>query len=294
MRKIISEELSVSMEVQETCNNVIEEIVARLKDKQPTEIVGKDVSCAWFTLHCKMLSVNANFNGENIIVDSKVYSFENEEMFDNLWQFCNFGGSYEISTQHIELSCYEIGGKFDKAFASSILSHELEHALQHIQSNNSIVGNSYNKAKMIVQGKDFYHVSELFNNIAQVIYFYHPREIDANVNGAYNELLRITEKNNIKGKKVLGLLPFAIAIREKATTDDCLSEIDVTKSIVELNYFGFSPRSFESYVAKYQAYFNRKLRKVVQKLINDTLVEAIIIPWKNKLLKERKRFLLDK
>ena len=102
MRKIISEELSVSMEVQETCNNVIEEIVARLKDKQPTEIVGKDVSCAWFTLHCKMLSVNANFNGENIIVDSKVYSFENEEMFDNLWQFCNFGGSYEISTQHIE------------------------------------------------------------------------------------------------------------------------------------------------------------------------------------------------
>lgn len=33
---------------------------------------------------------------------------------------------------------------------------------------------------------------------------------------------------------------------------------------------------------------------VVQKLINDTLVEAIINPWKNKLLKERKRFLLNK
>lgn len=272
IERFLNEELSVNAEVVDVTNKITNTVykkhLARDKYNGTDTFITGGVK---YVIPYYFYTEKADFTHKvDMVIYCKIYDVTDYGAYDKLWDKMNLGG---ISNEnYINVTCISVGKKIHKSLFSQILSHELEHCFQLNKSQKKNNNELYVKAANIVNGTDKIHNNELFTSCAYCIYALSKKEVDANINGIYNEL--IGYKEQFKGAKIANILKNSTAYNTyndivKSSLSKIMADINSPEIGGVVSYFGFTLESFSSWVDKQMDYLSSKLRKVAQKLYND-------------------------
>lgn len=134
------------------------------------------------------------FGTINKIVAQVVYFDSNEDMKENFSKF-KYRNYTDFNNSLIYLSFYGIGEEENQVMLNSMLFHEVHHVFQQtFYGKSKIVGDLYKKATEILEG-GLSKYSQTVLDLAKIIYFFDKREVDANMQSLYQELVTNNNEN---------------------------------------------------------------------------------------------------
>ena len=288
IENFINEELSINAEIVDVTNDIVSNVLTKYaKNEKKYEAVNIVIDGIIYAVRRSYLATNINLLKENTLnVNVIIYDVFNEETFDKVWERLNLGG---LSHGHsINVNAYSINGKLNISFLKQVISHELEHFYQFFKSEKELATITYKKASDIVLNKDIIHTNEMYKAVANIIYFLNKNEIDANIQGLFNEL--IANKDYAKSISANELLKHSTLYNEyenihKANVKKFMDNVNNENTQKILNYFGFNINSFIKYIRSNEAYLNSKIRKAIQMTynkINENIIPTLKIKPKDK------------
>lgn len=267
LNEFINEELSISDDVNRYVESVCDDFLAFNRNDEffyYDECVLRQNPDTILCKYRKKTFVTSSeiFAGQRLSCVITLLDFDNiNDMIENYPKTSEYNqNGFDEFNFKLSVSARGYNGYVDLKMLKHILFHEAEHAYQYCRSYGQILNNNvvYNKAKQIILGKDMHHTDFEYQIVADLLYYFDKREIDANVNGLYGELkldgnyketmFRVTNDyyNNLFDKFII-----------------YSSNIDFS---TVLSYFGFSMTKFMNYIKAQQKYVESKIRKIMAKI----------------------------
>lgn len=180
IKKVIQEELSIAIQVDNLADDLVTQIIKNIKTRK-AENVEPNVLCTNFT-------INTELEDTKISVAVQYYNFQTKEAYEEYkkYYYCNGGDSAsQRRLSFIWVYCYGISGGINVNELKNVVHHEVEHIYQYIKGKEIISKNLplYNKAREYSNSVD-----EFERAIATIIYNHYDFEQDAMVNGLYGYL----------------------------------------------------------------------------------------------------------
>lgn len=188
-----------------------------------------------------------------------IYLFDSKEQFyDNIYKF-DFGGETNMQEGIISLVLFGIGDSVEEKYLREFLVHELHHVFQMslIKNAEGSISNLYKSALNVFSDK---YAQKNVREVAEMIYFLDKKEIDANMQSIHQDLSNDGAKSHVLEdyEKIVSILEnYSYYVGD-----------DKFNKLIG-NAFGLSFRKIHSYLEKQRCYFERKKRKVFQKLKNE-------------------------
>lgn len=278
----IKEELSINNELENAVEDAAIKILEKYRnndiiDERTISIMYKDTIYS-IPLVTLLYEIELKPIGK-IPCEISIYNIKDNDVFDKIYTELDFRNDFNINNNRIEITAYSINGGINYLMLRNLIYHECEHALQYFMSGGTVKTNdSYIKAKNIIQGKDNFHSSKHYNDVAWLIYYYQKSEIDANINGLYGEMMTdksIEFKNTNFNQTNIEL---------NGIFDNFIKNIENDDLNNVLQYFGFNKKKFVNYILKQQKYLSVKTKRVLWLVRNKKMsINEGIKTIKNKL-----------
>lgn len=277
MTYFINEELSIHNDLEDSVNNVCNEIINKFNSIETSRYSRTGVTLSNGTqslVSSCAFNVSFKFKGKDFNSLIKVYIFQDKQTLNEFYERFGIGSEYDQGHSFFRFNLFSIKGKgLDRQFMFNNIYHEVEHSLQYMMNGNKTSVNAYNLALELmngtvpnnIKGDARYALESDLNasfSFAAIYYYYYPLELDANINGLYGELLEnglnIEKTNYWVNKKRIQFLLKELYINSNNNNLNIISKIFGFRNIVQ----------FGKYVKKQQSYLKRKEMKVMQRAKN--------------------------
>lgn len=200
--KLIFEELSISDEVINVGEPLVEEIVGLLSSEEGTYRTLPPN----FRFLEKKASIDKSSSplfGNVIKVDVFIYFVKDKASIAEYYSLLNLGGEFNEDTMTISIRGFGIGDDINIEYLRSTLFHELKHSYQESLYSSNELPSMLSMATNIITHPKIYDKttvrgSNAIYDISRLIYYFNKNEINANMESLYQEL----KTANIKDLKV--------------------------------------------------------------------------------------------
>ena len=203
--KLIFEELSISDEVINVGEPLVEEIVGLLSSEEGTYRTLPPN----FRFLEKKASIDKSSSplfGNVIKVDVFIYFVKDKASIAEYYSLLNLGGEFNEDTMTISIRGFGIGDDINIEYLRSTLFHELKHSYQESLYSSNELPSMLSMATNIITHPKIYDKttvrgSNAIYDISRLIYYFNKNEINANMESLYQEL----KTTNIKHKRLEGI-----------------------------------------------------------------------------------------
>ena len=256
------EELSVSPEVSEMSNKLYDDLLPVFKQKRdrrnPT-MIGN--------IFNRTYNIDIDYSNNKIFglvnkVTYTIYDLKNYDELDAYYNYIFLRSGYNNDDKDnilIYATVLSYDGEIDKQYFVRVLSHELMHAFQDEKILYFETSDLYQKATNI----GLFTNNENIRNLGYLIYLLDKREIDANMQSIYNEM--VTKKLNSYDEST-------VYIVKKSHIDLCYNIYkSMPKEEIEeaLNIFQISQTKLNHLIKTGIEYFNYRVGKVYTNYLMD-------------------------
>ena len=267
---LIFEELSISDDVIENGNRLINDILDKLS------ITDGNVICInhLFNVIRKDISIiiDKPLFGNVERVNVTVFFVKNKKDVVENYQYLDIGGEFLIDEKTISITTYGVNEDIDLEYLRGLLFHELKHAYQESLYNSSELPKILSIATDVISHPKIYknttvNGSNAIYDISRLIYYFSKTEIDANMESLYQELT--TSNNDIKGFMSQTIYDFEL---HKAMFNEYqiyIADDDVCNELEKIYDKTFS--QLMNYIKNGIKYFETKKRKVFAKYLGNKI-----------------------
>lgn len=257
----INEELSISNQLKNEANRIIDEVKFSIKNTPTLPFNIKNVSY-------KTNKITTNFNGDDINIIYYYYNFfyeddynKNKRHIDNITK-----NVYKDKTIYVTILAIS-GGLLLNTFQDSIY-HELEHMYQQKMMNKDFGFNKIYKIGLLLKKSNIYEDYVIGNSI----YLSRDFEQDAYVNGLYALLINACDSQ----LKIMNILKKSDAYNALYSLKKNLNYIinnekKIKAQIKMYNGFGLTYNNIIVIIKKAIKRFENKIGKVVIKVRNEII-----------------------
>ena len=201
-KDLIFEKLSISDTVLEESNRIKRIIISDLNLNKDNFIRQWVIDEDFVYRLEKYIELN---NGDYIFdkinkIHYIVVNFENEEAFRKHFAYFNFGGQLNLDSNILTIVFFEINDEINHKFLNSTLYHEIHHMYQDMLYDNGTQISDLYKSAMKIINSDYHKRHSVEYELASLIYFFDKKEIEANMESLYQELINDdgdTKRNNV-------------------------------------------------------------------------------------------------
>ena len=267
---LIFEELSISDDVVENGNRLINDILDKLSITDGNviyinhlfNVIRKDIS----------IIIDKPLFGNVERVNLTVFFVKNKKDVVENYQYLDIGGEFLIDEKTISITTYGINEDINLESLRGLLFHELKHAYQESLYNSSELPKILSIATDIISHPKIYknttvNGSNAIYDISRLIYYFSKIEIDANMESLYQELT--TSNNDIKGFMLQTIYDFEL---HKAMFNEYkiyIEDDDVCNELEKIYDKTFS--QLMNYIKNGIKYFETKKRKVFAKYLGNKI-----------------------
>lgn len=280
--KLILETLSVSQEVVDATDLIIDEAIAELARRKPIKVEYNDVG--WFDANKEWqhgITYEYRFvpseKVQEIVggirhVEMLVHTFPTNQIFQAQSRYVRLGARCDCVGKIIQLCFPIIGGNISLEDVRAMLSHELEHMYQSLKMGKDLSSNTYQLARYYMD-----HGNDLEKPIAWLLYFFNPHELDAKLHEMFFYLC--SEATLCSYKQALQLRPYQemvycvnhyykplMNIDKKVITDYLRNRFKINKTA----------DWFFKYIESQRQYFTMKMRKIYARAMAEFEAEEIV------------------
>lgn len=259
----INEELSINNKLEQAVEIASKEILAKYRNNDVIDEKKLSIICDYdgVTYSIPMITLVCDVNVEDLrkihcIIN--IYKVQDEETIDKVYSELECGGKFNEYNGNIEITIYSVNDGINLQWLRHLMYHECEHSFQFEMSGKVLEPtNAYVKAKNIIQGKDVLHNSEMFNDVAWLVYYYNKLEMDANINSLYGEMMtdELIEYDDTNFNRD--------NLDIRTIFNKVIPNIDKEEVQDAIRYFEFTPSRFVKYVIKQMQYLNNKVKRVL-------------------------------
>lgn len=269
-KNLIFEELSISDDVIENGNRLINDILDKLSITDGNviyinhlfNVIRKDIS----------IIIDKPLFGNVERVNVTVFFVKNKKDVVENYQYLDIGGEFLIDENTISITTYGINEDINLESLRGLLFHELKHAYQESLYNSSELPKILSIATDIISHPKIYknttvNGSNAIYDISRLIYYFSKTEIDANMESLYQELT--TSNNDTKGFMSQTIYDFEL---HKAMFNEYqiyIADDDVCNELEKIYDKTFS--QLMNYVKNGIKYFETKKRKVFAKYLGNKI-----------------------
>ncbi len=269
-KSLIFEELSISDDVIENGNRLINDILDKLSTTDGNviyinhlfNVIRKDIS----------IIIDKPLFGNVERVNVTVFFVKNKKDIVENYQYLDLGGEFLIYEKTISITTYGVNEYVDLEYLRGLLFHELKHAYQESLYNSSELPKILSIARDIISHPKIYknitiNGSNAIYDISRLIYYFSKTEIDANMESLYQELT--TSNNDIKGFMSQTIYDFEL---HKAIFNEYqiyIADDDVCNELEKIYDKTFS--QLMNYIKNGIKYFESKKRKVFAKYLGNKI-----------------------
>ena len=267
---LIFEELSISDDVIENGNRLINDILYKLSITDGNviyinhlfNVIRKDIS----------IIIDKPLFGNVERVNVTVFFVKNKKDVVENYQYLDIGGEFLIDEKTVSITTYGVNEDIDLEYLRGLLFHELKHAYQESLYNSSELPKILSIATDIISHPRIYknttvNGSNAIYDISRVIYYFSKTKIDANMESLYQELT--TSNNDIKGFMSQTIYDFEL---HKAMFNEYqiyIADDDVCNELEKIYDKTFS--QLMNYIKNGIKYFETKKRKVFAKYLGNKI-----------------------
>lgn len=267
---LIFEELSISDDVIENGNRLINDILDKLSITDGNiiyinhlfNVIRKDIS----------IIIDKPLFGNVERVNVTVFFVNNKKDVVENYQYLDIGGEFLIDENTISITTYGINEDINLESLRGLLFHELKHAYQESLYNSNELPKILSIATDIISHPRIYknttvNGSNAIYDISRLIYYFSKTEIDANMESLYQELT--TSNNDIKVFMSQTIYDFEL---HKAMFNEYqiyIADDDVCNELEKIYDKTFS--QLMNYIKNGIKYFETKKKKVFAKYLGDKI-----------------------
>ena len=269
-KSLIFEELSISDDVIENGNRLINDILDKLSITDGNviyinhlfNVIRKDIS----------IIIDKPLFGNVERVNVTVFFVKNKKDVVENYQYLDIGGEFLIDEKTVSITTYGINEDINLESLRGLLFHELKHAYQESLYNSSELPKILSIATDIISHPKIYknttvNGSNAIYDISRLIYYFSKIEIDANMESLYQELT--TSNNDIKGFMSQTIYDFEL---HKAMFNEYqiyIADDDVCNELEKIYSKTFS--QLMNYIKNGIKYFETKKKKVFAKYLGNKI-----------------------
>lgn len=269
---LIFEELSISDDVIENGNRLINDILDKLSITDGNviyinhlfNVIRKDIS----------IIIDKPLFGNVERVNVTVFFVKNKKDIVENYQYLDIGGEFLIDEKTISITTYGINEDINLESLRGLLFHELKHAYQESLYNSSELPKILSIATDIISHPKIYknttvNGSNAIYDISRLIYYFSKTEIDANMESLYQELTTTNNDNDIKRFMSQTIYDFEL---HKAMFNEYqiyIADDDVCNELEKIYDKTFS--QLMNYIKNGIKYFETKKRKVFAKYLGNKI-----------------------
>ena len=269
-KSLIFEELSISDDVIENGNRLINDILDKLSITDGNviyinhlfNVIRKDIS----------IIIDKPLFGNVERVNVTVFFVKNKKDVVENYQYLDIGGEFLIDEKTISITTYGINEDINLESLRGLLFHELKHAYQESLYNSSELPKILSIATDIISHPRIYknttvNGSNAIYDISRLIYYFSKTEIDANMESLYQELT--TSNNDIKGFMSQTIYDFELYKAMFNEYQIYIADDDVCNELEKIYSKTFS--QLMNYIKNGIKYFETKKRKVFAKYLGNKI-----------------------
>lgn len=269
---LIFEELSISDDVIENGNRLINDILDKLYITDGNviyinhlfNVIRKDIS----------IIIDKPLFGNVERVNVTVFFVKNKKDVVENYQYLDIGGEFLIDENTISITTYGINEDINLESLRGLLFHELKHAYQESLYNSSELPKILSIATDIISHPKIYknttvNGSNAIYDISRLICYFSKTEIDANMESLYQELTTANNDNDIKRFMSQTIYDFEL---HKAMFNEYkiyITDDDVCNELEKIYSKTFS--QLMNYIKNGIKYFETKKRKVFAKYLGNKI-----------------------
>lgn len=271
--KLLVERLSVSQEVVDATDLLMKEAINTVNAQEPFKCELNrtgwyDENQEWHdgvTLTYVFIPSERiqQLVGKIARVEMKIHYFRDAKSYQKQYQLVKMGARYSPSLQVIQIWFPVVGRRIVMDHCKNVLMHELEHKFQSMKAGGSITNDVYQKATELTSSGN-----EVQKAIAWLLYFFHPRELDAKLHEMYYYLCSM---------KTLCGYEDMVKLRPYQEMEYCLENYlkpllqmdqkEIANSLRDDFQLDKSPKWLFDYVERQRQYFVMKMRKIYMRAL---------------------------
>lgn len=256
VKDLLFEELSISSEVDQIGNELTQQIVDKLsKDEGHYQHLIGGIN--FLSKQIYVVPSNIIF-GSIYNIEVYEYVFEDENQALLAYDKIDVGGDFDEKNGTILIHFLSLGKEHNIKMMRSFLYHELKHAYQASLYTTETTSNVLQIATTIVS-KPYLYQNYLYE-FSRLIYFFSKKEMDANMETLYQELIaKDSDDVNILKEYMLYLQLY----------EECqhyIADDNVCNTLYET--YGKTFKQLMFYIKHGIQYFENKKRKVLMKYMN--------------------------
>lgn len=268
LEKLLVERLSVSEEVTQATNLLMKEIVTVIDTQEPCKVEANgtgwyDEKQEWHngvtvSYHFRPSEEVQRLVGEIRYIDMSVYYFANKQAYAQQYHMIQNTARYSPTLQAIEMFFPAVGHRIVTDVCKKNLMHELEHKFQSEKVGGEITNDVYRKACGLTDSNN-----ALIKSMAWLLYFFHPRELDAKLHEMYYYLC--SKRSLCSYEEMKNFLPYQEMIFCLKNYLEPLKTVNQTEvNAVLQDVFGVrkDAKWLFRYIEHQRQYFVNKLRKI--------------------------------
>ena len=269
-KNLIFEELSISDDVIENGNRLINDILDKLSITDGNviyinhlfNVIRKDIS----------IIIDKPLFGNVERVNVTVFFVKNKKDVVENYQYLDIGGEFLIDEKTVSITTYGVNEDIDLEYLRGLLFHELKHAYQESLYNSSELPKILSIATDIISHPRIYknttvNGSNAIYDISRLIYYFSKTEIDANMESLYQELT--TSNNDIKGFMSQTIYAFELRKAMFNEYQIYIADDDVCNELEKIYDKTFS--QLMNYIKNGIKYFETKKKKVFAKYLGNKI-----------------------
>lgn len=256
VKDLLFEELSISSEVDKIGNELTQQIVDKLsKDEGKYQhFIG---GITFLSKQVYVVPKNMIFGSiYNIEVYEYIFDDENQALL--AYDKIDVGGDFDEKNGTILIHFLSLGKEHNIKMMRSFLYHELKHAYQASLYTTEATSNVLQIATTIIS-KPYLYLNYVYE-FSRLIYFFSKKEMDANMETLYQELIaKDSDDVNILKEYILHLQLY----------EECqhyIADDNVCNTLYET--YGKTFKQLMFYIKHGIQYFENKKRKVLMKYMN--------------------------
>ncbi len=256
VKDLLFEELSISSEVDKIGNELTQQIVDKLS-KNDGIYMSFGMQFRYLTKEIYVVPKSIIFNSVYNI-EVREYIFENENQALQVYENINIGGDFDEKNGTIHIYFISLGKEHNIKMMRSFLYHELKHAYQASLYTTEATSNVLQIATTIIS-KPYLYLSYVYE-FSRLIYFFSKKEMDANMETLYQELIA---KNS---DDVNMLKEYMLHLQLYEECQHYIADDNVCNTLYET--YGKTFKQLMYYIKHGIQYFENKKRKVLMKYMN--------------------------
>lgn len=256
VKDLLFEELSISSEVDKIGNELTKQIVDKLSKEEGKyqHFIG---GITFLSKQIYVVPKNMIF-GPIYNIEVYEYIFENENQALLAYDKIDVGGDFDEKNGTILIHFLSLGKEHNIKMMRSFLYHELKHAYQASLYTTKAASNVLQIATTIIS-KPYLYLNYVYE-FSRFIYFFSKKEMDANMETLYQELIaKDSDDVNILKEYMLHLQLY----------EECqhyIADGNVCNTLYET--YGKTFKQLMFYIKHGIQYFENKKRKVLMKYMN--------------------------